>query len=81
MTSDTDKQNIKRSAEDAAPISQLPTNDDDVRQKTFLDERETAAFLRVSPSTVRNERIRGKLGFTAIGARIFYTRTQIADYL
>lgn len=47
----------------------------------LLDEREAAHILRVSPSTVRNERQRGKLGFTPVGARIFYTRTQIADYL
>lgn len=47
----------------------------------LLDERETARILRVSPSTVRNERQRGRIGFTKIGSRIFYTRTQIGDYL
>src|SRR5258708_38802091 len=48
---------------------------------SLLDEREAATLLRVTPATVRNERVRGKLGFTRVGARIFYTDWQIADYL
>ena len=47
----------------------------------LLDERETAKILRVTPATVRAERIRRRLGYTKIGARIFYTRQQIAEYL
>jgi integrase len=81
MSSDVDKRSRKQSADETAPASQPLANGENASQEVFLDERETAAFLRVSPSTVRNERIRGKLGFTFIGARIFYTRTQIADYL
>jgi hypothetical protein len=37
--------------------------------------------LRVKPTTIRGERIKGKLGYMRIGLRIFYTPQQIADYL
>jgi hypothetical protein len=47
----------------------------------LLDEREAAQLLRVKPCTVRNERVRGKLGFTPVGARIFYSIDQINEYL
>jgi hypothetical protein len=47
----------------------------------LLDEREAAHLLRVKPCTVRNERVRGKLGFTPVGARIFYSVEQINEYL
>lgn len=47
----------------------------------LFDEGETARLLRVKTCTVRNERKRGKLGFTQIGARIFYSEEQIKDYL
>jgi len=30
---------------------------------------------------VRNERVRGKLAFTRVGKRIFYTQKQITEYL
>jgi len=48
---------------------------------SLLDEREAAKVLRVKPATVRAERMRGNLGYTKIGPRIFYTHQQIADYL
>src|SRR6185295_16878130 len=47
----------------------------------LLTEREVADLLRVRPSTVRAERIRGKLGFLTIGARIFYAPEQLSEYL
>jgi hypothetical protein len=47
----------------------------------LLTEREAAAALRVKPPTVRAERVRGKLGFVRIGARIFYTPEQLSQYL
>lgn len=47
----------------------------------LLDENEAAAILRVKPCTVRNERVRGKLGFTKIGKRVFYTAEQLHSYL
>jgi len=47
----------------------------------LFDERKTAELLHVKTCTVRNERIRGKLGFTRIGKRIFYTQEQISEYL
>src|SRR6185437_1543962 len=51
------------------------------KEDTLLNDREAAELLRVKPCTVRNERIRGKLAFVQIGARIFYTADQIAQYL
>jgi hypothetical protein len=47
----------------------------------LLTEREAAVRLRVKPSTVRAERVRGKLGFVRIGARIFYMSEQLSEYL
>jgi hypothetical protein len=48
---------------------------------TLLSEHEAAVHLRVKAATVRAERIRGRLAFTCVGARIFYTHEQIAEYL
>ena len=47
----------------------------------LLTEREAAQALRVKPPTVRAERIRGVLSFVKVGARIFYTPQQLAEYL
>ena len=47
----------------------------------LLTVRQAAELLHIKPCTVRNERLRGKLGFIKIGAKFFYTRQQIADYL
>src|ERR1041384_2568136 len=47
----------------------------------LMTEQEVAVLLRVKASTVRAERIRGKLGFVRIGARIFYTSDQLDKYL
>jgi Helix-turn-helix domain len=55
-------------------------HDDDVLPQLF-DEREVANLLRVKQATVRGERIRGRLGYTRIGTRIFYTYQQIMRYL
>jgi integrase len=56
-------------------------DDRSIALPTLLNESETAQLLRVKRATVRAERLRGRLGFTRIGARIFYTRQQIAGYL
>ena len=48
---------------------------------SLLNDREAARVLRVKPCTVRNERLRGKLGYIRVGGRIFYTREQITEYL
>ena len=47
----------------------------------LMTEREAAAALRVKQPTIRAERIRGRLGFIRIGARIFYTLEQLFVYL
>ena len=48
---------------------------------TLLTEQEVAARLRVKSATIRAERLRGKLGYTRVGARIFYTPEQIAEQI
>jgi hypothetical protein len=47
----------------------------------LLDERQVAELLHIKSCTVRNERIRGKLAYTRVGRRIFYSREQIGEYL
>jgi NADH/NAD ratio-sensing transcriptional regulator Rex len=47
----------------------------------LLSEKEVAEQLRVKPCTVRNERVRGRLGFVRIGARIFYLPEQVEEYV
>jgi ribosomal protein L22 len=42
---------------------------------------EAAAYLRVKPCTVANERKRNKLGYTRVGARVFYTIEHVNEYL
>ena len=51
------------------------------RSAALLNAGEVATLLRVKPCTVRNERLRGKLAFVQIGAHIFYTAAQVAEYL
>ena len=34
---------------------------------TLFDERQAALLLHVKPCTVRNERVRGKLGYVRVG--------------
>lgn len=48
---------------------------------SLLDEREAATLLRTRRCTVRNERVRGKLGFVHVGRRILYTPEQLREYL
>lgn len=47
----------------------------------LLTEPEVARLLRVKPCTVRNERVRKRLGFTPVGARIFYSSDQLKEYI
>lgn len=50
-------------------------------QPIVLIEQEVADRLRVKPCTVANERKRGRLGYTMVGARIFYTPEHVNQYL
>lgn len=61
-------------------IREAELHDDDVLPQ-LLDEREAAKILRAKRATVRAERVQGRLGYTRIGTRIFYTHQQIARYL
>ena len=47
----------------------------------LLDVHRAAELMSVKPCTVRQERVRGRLGFIRIGARIFYTEELIREYL
>ena len=47
----------------------------------LLDVRRAAELIGVKPCTIRQERLRGRLGFIKIGARIFYTEELIKEYL
>lgn len=47
----------------------------------LLTEHEAAVRLRRSIDTIRRERKRGRIGYTCVGARIFYTEDQLAQYL
>ncbi len=51
------------------------------RLPKLLSEREAAEYLRASVGTVQRERRRGRLGYTQIGARIFYTEEQLVAYI
>lgn len=44
-------------------------------------EAEAAQFLRVRPCTVRNERVRGNLGYILVGRRVFYMHEHLVAYL
>jgi hypothetical protein len=63
-----------------APVV-LPSNAKAFSNSMLFDEQQVAEVLRVKSCTVRNERVRGKLAFTRVGKRIFYTQKQISDYL
>ncbi len=47
----------------------------------LLTEREAAERLRRSIDTIRRERRRGRIGYTRIGRRVFYTDAQLLHYL
>jgi len=47
----------------------------------LLDVRLAAELMGVKPCTIRQERLRGRLGFIKIGARIFYTEELLKEYL
>jgi hypothetical protein len=47
----------------------------------LLDVRRAAEMIGVKPCTIRQERLRGRLGYIKIGARIFYTEELIQEYL
>ena len=52
-----------------------------IERSDLQNVRQAAELLHVKACTVRNERLRGKLGFVNVGVRIFYTPQHIADYL
>jgi hypothetical protein len=53
----------------------------DQTQSPLINEEEVAAYLRVKPCTVANERKRRRLGHTKVGAHVFYTMKHLDQYL
>ena len=53
----------------------------DHSQPLLLNTKEVAVILRVRPCTVANERKRGRLACTMVGAHVFHTHKHINDYL
>ena len=47
----------------------------------LLNVRRAAELIGVKPCTIRQERLRGRLGFIKIGARIFYTEELLKEYI
>jgi hypothetical protein len=47
----------------------------------LLNVRRAAELVGVKPCTIRQERLRGRLGFIKIGARIFYTEELLKEYI
>ena len=47
----------------------------------LLNVRRAAELVGVKPCTIRQERLRGRLGFIKIGARIFYTEQLLKEYI
>jgi excisionase family DNA binding protein len=43
----------------------------------WLDNKEAAALLKVSPRTMQNWRDEGLLGFSQVGSKIYYSREDI----
>lgn len=79
-TSDTESRRHTHANAQAETASNPPARTD-TTPPTLLNEGEAAEFLRVKKSTVRNERIRQKLGYTRIGHRIFYRPEQLRQYI
>lgn len=47
----------------------------------LLTEHEVAEQLHVKRCTVRNERLRGHIGYVKVGYRYYYTQDQVDDYI
>ncbi|MCH4025763.1 MAG: helix-turn-helix domain-containing protein [Acetobacter fabarum] len=47
----------------------------------YFTERDAAAHLGISVSTLRRERLDGRIGYLKIRFRVRYTQTHISDYL
>jgi len=47
----------------------------------LLNVHRAAELVGVKPCTIRQERLRGRLGFIKIGARIFYTEELLKEYI
>ncbi len=53
----------------------------DTHLPRLFREHEAARFLRVSIDTVRRERRLGRIGYTPVRGRVFYTEEQLRAYL
>lgn len=53
-------------------IKKLLTKQEEGKLKRYLKSREVRELLKISPGTLQNLRINGKLPFTKVGGTIFY---------
>ncbi len=58
-------------------LAQLPVADD----RVAYTEAESADLLGVAKTTLRDERLRGRIEASKVGRRVFYTRSQLLAYL
>jgi len=57
-----------------------PSADYVIDRDPWITEKEAAAVLRVSVSTIRNERKRGRLGFAHVGKRVLIPLSALETY-
>ena len=50
-------------------------------QRIAYSEEEAAALIGVAATTLRDERLRGRIEASLVGRKVRYTRQQILDYL
>ena len=64
-----------------AVVAQLHELLEDNDDRIAFSEEEAAAMLGVPATTLRDERLRGRVKGSNVGRKIRYTRQQILDYL
>lgn len=77
---------IQLDPEDLKPIIETVVADvierfDTGEQRLAFSEEEAAAMLGVNSTTLRDERLRGRVEASTVGRKIRYTRQNLLDYL
>lgn len=54
---------------------------DKADDRLAFDEVEAAAMLGVSKTTLRDERLRGRVNASLVGRKVRYSRTDLLEYL
>ena len=77
---------IKLNADDLKPIVEMVVVElierfEDTGGRMAFTEQEAAGLLGVSSTTLRDERLRGRVKASKVGRKIRYTRQDLLDYL